>query len=73
MDFRSLGTVVIIIGLGLALLGLLIRLGLFSWWGKLPGDLSYRGEHVRVFFPIASMLIISLALSLLLYLLRRFF
>jgi hypothetical protein len=73
MDFRSLGTWVITIGASLVLLGVLIRLGAFSWLGKLPGDISYRGEHVRFFFPLASMVLISLVLSLMLYLLRRFF
>jgi hypothetical protein len=44
---------------------------LFSWFGKLPGDIDYRSERTRIFFPITSMLLISIALSLLLSLFKR--
>lgn len=60
-------------GLFVALLGLLIYAGALSWFGRLPGDIRYEGEHVRVYLPIVSMLLASLVLSLLFYLLRRFF
>ena len=55
------------------LVGLLVYSGLFNWFGRLPGDIRYEGERTRVYVPIVSMLIISLVLSLILYLLRRFF
>ena len=54
-------------------LGVLIYSGALRWFGKLPGDLRYQSDHVQVYAPIISMLIISLVLSLLFYLLRRFF
>jgi len=44
-----------------------------SWFGRLPGDVRYESEHVRVYVPIVSMLLLSLALSWIFYLLRRFF
>ena len=59
--------VVLIIG------GLLIYSGAMRWFGKLPGDIRYESDHVQFYAPIVSMLIISLILSLLFYLLRRFF
>jgi hypothetical protein len=43
------------------------------WFGKMPGDISYKSDHVQFYAPIVSMLIISLVLSLLFYFLRRFF
>ncbi len=64
---------VIIGGICLILLGLLIYTGALSWFGRLPGDIRYESEHVRVYVPIVSMLLLSLVLSLLFYLLRRFF
>ena len=70
---RSLGLIVIVGGAGLVIIGLLIYSGGFSWFGRLPGDIRYEGEHTRVYVPIVSSLIISLVLSLILYLLRRFF
>jgi hypothetical protein len=64
---------VVVGGFCLIVLGLLIYSGALSWFGRLPGDIRYEGENTRVYVPIVSMLIISLALSLLLGLLRRFF
>ena len=60
-------------GACLILIGLLIYSGGLNWFGRLPGDIRYEGEHTRVYVPIVSMLIISVVLSLLLYLIRRFF
>ncbi len=70
---RSIGLVVIIGGLCLMVAGVLIYIGALSWFGRLPGDIRYESEHVRVYVPIVSMLLVSLVLSLLFYLLRRFF
>jgi hypothetical protein len=70
---RLVGLVIIIGGLCLVFAGLLIYTGWLSWFGRLPGDVRYEGEHVQVYVPIVSMLLLSLVLSLLFYLLRRFF
>jgi hypothetical protein len=70
---RSIGVLIIVGGACLILVGLLVYSGLFNWFGRLPGDIRYEGERTRVYVPIVSMLIISLILSLILYLLRRFF
>lgn len=70
---RYIGLLVIVGGLCLVFFGLLIYTGALSWFGRLPGDVRYEGEQVRVYVPIVSMLILSLVLSLIFYLLRRFF
>ena len=67
------GLLIIIIGVGVILIGLLIYSGALSWFGRLPGDIRYESENARVYVPIVSMLIASVVLSLLFYLLRRFF
>ena len=69
----SPGTILIVIGVGLILVGLLIWSGSLSWFGHLPGDIRIERETVRVYVPIASMLVVSLVVSLALYLVRRFF
>lgn len=60
-------------GLVLALLGVLVYVGGFSWFGRLPGDIRYEGESSRVFVPITSMLLLSVLLTVLVNLLRRLF
>ena len=69
---RLVGLLVIAGGICAVLVGLLIYFGGFGWFGRLPGDIRYEGERASVYVPIVSMLIVSLALSLILYLLRRF-
>jgi NAD/NADP transhydrogenase beta subunit len=69
----SPGTVLIALGVGLILVGLLVWSGSLSWFGRLPGDIRIERETVRIYLPIVSMLVVSLVVSLLLYLVRRFF
>lgn len=70
---RIVGLFVIVGGVCAILIGILIYSGGFNWFGKLPGDIHHEGERVQVYIPIVSMLIVSLALSLIFYLIRRFF
>ena len=69
---RSTGLLVILLGVGVIVVGLLIYAGALSWFGRLPGDIRYEGATTRVYVPITSMIVVSVALSLLMYLLRRF-
>ncbi|QBI20318.1 DUF2905 domain-containing protein [Egibacter rhizosphaerae] len=63
---RTIGTVLVALGIAAVVIGLLVRVGAFSWFGRLPGDLRFEGESSQVFIPITSMLIVSVVLSLLL-------
>lgn len=73
MEPRSLGILIIGAGVVLALVGVIVYFGGFSWFGRLPGDIRYEGENTRVFIPITSMILASLVLTLLVNLLRRLF
>lgn len=42
-----------------------------SWLGNLPGDIRIERENFRFYFPITTMILLSLLFSLLLYLIRR--
>lgn len=35
-----------------------------SWFGKLPGDIRYEGENTKVYFPIVTMIVLSVVLSI---------
>ncbi len=64
----------LVVGIGVAVVvvGLLIMTGALGWFGRLPGDIRIERESVRVYVPITSTLIASVALSALIALLRRF-
>jgi hypothetical protein len=68
----SPGTILIALGVGLILVGLLLWSGSLSWFGRLPGDIRIERETVRIYVPIVSMLLVSVVVSLVLYLVRRF-
>lgn len=70
---RSMGLLVVVGGVFIIVVGLLIYLGGLSWFGRLPGDIRYESGNVRVYVPIVSMLLVSVALTLLFNLLRRLF
>jgi hypothetical protein len=71
MDLAALGKLVLVLGLGLALVGaalLLVGKGIVP---HLPGDLAFRVGKVRVFFPIATSIVISVLLTIVLNLVMR--
>jgi|UniRef100_A0A7C3HY50 hypothetical protein len=71
----EIGRALVALGLVLVLLGLvwLYAPGLLAWFGRLPGDIRIEREGFRFYFPLTSMLLVSLALSLLFNLLWRWF
>jgi len=69
---KSIGTWLVIGGIVLVIMGVLANSGWLSWFGRLPGDIRIERENVRFYFPIASMIIISVVLTLIFYLLGRF-
>ncbi|MFP2895157.1 DUF2905 domain-containing protein [Corallococcus sp. 4LFB] len=70
---KSMGLMLVAAGLGLVVVGLLVWAGAFSWFGRLPGDIRVESGNTRFFAPLASMLVISVLLSLGAWVLRRFF
>ncbi len=66
----------LLVGVGLVLLiagGLLLLLGRTGIpLGRLPGDISYRGRNLSVYFPLGTSILLSVVLTLIFYLLSRF-
>ena len=74
MTASTLGRGLVYLGLGLVLLGgLVLLLGRVVDLGSLPGDLVYDGDNVRVYVPIATMIVLSVVLTLLVNLALRLF
>ena len=71
MARSEVGPWLVAVGALLVVLGLLVWSGALSWFGRLPGDIRIERETVRVYVPIVSMLLLSVALTLLLNLARR--
>jgi hypothetical protein len=67
------GKVLMIIGVILIVAGLVFNYApwLINWFGKLPGDIYIKDEKRGIFFPITSMIIVSLILTLIINLIFR--
>jgi len=82
-EWDSLGKVLIVTGGLLALLGIVVLLvergaesgaplsGWLGWLGKLPGDISIKRDGFSFYFPLTTSILISVVLSLLVYLLSK--
>ena len=73
-SFRELGRTLMLLGVSLALLGAFIFFGgkLPFRLGRLPGDLVHKGEHTTVYFPIMTSVLLSIGVSLLIWIISRF-
>jgi hypothetical protein len=74
MDFPGFGKILLTVGLVLAGVGLLFMLvgkGPLSWIGRLPGDFYFKGERFSFYFPLATGLLISVVLTLILWFVNR--
>ncbi len=67
----------LLIGLGILLiiLGIVFYLGKgkLGWIGNLPGDIRIEKENFKIYFPVTTMILFSLLLTLIVNLLKRFF
>ena len=66
-----LGPALVGLGLLLVIVGLVAWAGGLSWFGRLPGDLRWERGTVRVYAPLASMLLVSLVATVVLRVVRR--
>ena len=64
-----MGKALVFVGLGLTALGLLVMLGVP--FGRLPGDLVIRRSNFTFYFPLATSIILSILLTLILAFFRR--
>ena len=71
---QQLGRLLLAVGAMLILIGALFYFGprLPLRLGRLPGDIVHRGEHGTFYFPLVSCLVISVVVSLILWLINRF-
>jgi len=69
----ELGKLLVVLGMLLVAAGivvmLMVRMNLPL--GRLPGDFLYRGKNTTVYFPLATSVVVSVVLSILLYVVSR--
>jgi Protein of unknown function (DUF2905) len=70
----ELGKVLIAIGAVIVVAGVIVLLAGRAHLplGRLPGDMVYRGKHTVFYFPLATSILVSILLSLILYVIGRF-
>ncbi len=68
------GKWIIIIGIILLIIGVIIYFfhDYFKWVGHLPGDISVRKENFSFYFPLTTMIIFSILLTVIIRIVRRF-
>ena len=67
----EIGRVLLVIGILLVIVGGLAVLGIRLPFGRLPGDIAIEGERGGFYFPIVTMIVISVVLTILLNLFVR--
>lgn len=71
----SAGKFLVLAGAIIIIIGIILWLGgeKINWLGKLPGDIRIEKENFKIFFPITTMLLLSIIISLIVKLVQKFF
>jgi membrane-anchored protein YejM (alkaline phosphatase superfamily) len=74
MDQQT-GKYLLIAGLIIVAAGILIYFfhDYFKWIGRLPGDIKIEKENFRLYFPLTTMIIFSLVITIIIQIFKRFF
>jgi hypothetical protein len=74
MDQQT-GKYIFIAGLVIVAAGILIYFfhDYFKWIGRLPGDIRIEKENFKLYFPLTTMIIFSLAITIIIQIFKRFF
>jgi membrane protein implicated in regulation of membrane protease activity len=68
----NLGKWIVVAGIALVVIGLLVQTGVLGWFGRLPGDIRIERPNASFYLPITSMIIVSVVLSVVAQIVRRF-
>lgn len=67
------GKILMLVGGVLLVVGLILHYSeRFSWFGRLPGDIIIERENFRLYIPIATSILLSILLTIILYIVNRF-
>lgn len=72
MAIESIGKTLIIFGIVLIVVGaLFFVMGRIPWFGRLPGDIIVKNDNMTFYFPITTMLIVSVIVTILFNIIGR--
>jgi H+/Cl- antiporter ClcA len=71
---QAVGKYIILFGIILVIVGLILHFAgnSLNWLGKLPGDIRIEKENHRIYIPITSMILVSIILTIIVNLIRKF-
>jgi len=71
---QDTGKYIIIIGAAIVVIGLLVYFfyDKLNWFGRLPGDIRIERDNFRFYFPITTMILLSVLISAILWVIRKF-
>ncbi|MEO6814059.1 MAG: DUF2905 domain-containing protein [Ginsengibacter sp.] len=72
---QQTGKYIFIAGIFIVIAGILIYFfhNYFKWIGKLPGDIRIKNENFSIYFPIVTMIIFSVLITVIVNIIKRFF
>lgn len=71
-QFQPLGKLIIILGIIILLIGLVVLFwGKIPFLGKLPGDIYIKKDNYSIYIPIASSILLSIIVSIIMYFFRK--
>ncbi|MFP4020786.1 MAG: DUF2905 domain-containing protein [Halanaerobium sp.] len=66
MDYKNTAFLIIIFGLIIVFIGAVLYFagGSLSWFGNLPGDIKIEGRNFSFYFPLTTMILVSIVLNI---------
>jgi len=70
---QSTGKILVIVGVIIILAGIILWLfgNKIAWLGNLPGDIKVEKENFKFYFPVTTMILVSILLTAIMWLIRR--
>jgi H+/Cl- antiporter ClcA len=71
---QAIGKYIILTGIILVIVGLILHFAgnSLNWLGRLPGDIRIERENHRIFIPITTMILLSIILTVIINIIRKF-
>jgi len=71
---QDTGKYIVVVGAAIVVIGILIYFfhDKLNWFGRLPGDVRIEKDNFRFYFPVTTMILLSVLISAILWVIRKF-